>query len=128
VSKFWLTGPQSGTLTPLAAELPGYPDNISTGPDGRIWVAMVSDRNAFAEWLAPKAPILRKLLWLLPYGWLPDVKPLVWILGLDPDDGRVLTQIRNVHPSFGSTTGVVQNGDRLWLAGIGSPAVAYVDL
>ena len=128
VSKFWLTGPQSGTLTPLAAELPGYPDNISTGPDGRIWVAMVSDRNAFAEWLAPKAPILRKLLWLLPYGWLPDVKPLVWILGLDPDDGRVLTQIRNVHPSFGSTTGVVQNGERLWLAGIGSPAVAYVDL
>jgi sugar lactone lactonase YvrE len=128
VSKFWLTGPNAGTLTPLAVELPGYPDNISTGPDGRIWVAMVSTRNALTEWLAPKTPILRKLLWRLPYAWLPDVEPLVWVLGLDPDDGHVLTQIRTVHPSFGSTTGVVQHGDRLWLGGIGSSAVAYVDL
>ncbi|HEV7418434.1 MAG TPA: SMP-30/gluconolactonase/LRE family protein [Mycobacterium sp.] len=128
VSKFWLTGPNAGSLVPLAAELPGYPDNISTGADGRIWVAMVSDRNAVAEWMAPKAPILRKLLWRLPYGWLPDIAPLVWVLGLDPDDGRVLTQMRSTHPSFGSTTGVVQTGDRLWLAGIGADAVACLDL
>jgi hypothetical protein len=64
----------------------------------------------------------------LPYGWLPDIAPLVWVLGLDSDDGRVLTQLRRAHPSFGSTTGVVQTGDRLWLAGIGADAVACLDL
>jgi sugar lactone lactonase YvrE len=128
LSKFWLTGPDAGTVTPLIDGLPGYPDNISTGPDGRIWVAMVSDRNALTEWLAPKAPALRKLLWRLPYGSLPDAKPLVWVIALDPDDGRVLTQLRQRHPSFGATTGVVQHGDRLWLGGIGSPTVAYIDL
>ena len=41
--------PSAGTVTPWVEELPGYPDNISTAPDGRIWVAMVSDRNAVAE-------------------------------------------------------------------------------
>jgi sugar lactone lactonase YvrE len=128
VSKFWLTGPQAGTLTPLIDALPGYPDNISTGPDGRIWVAMVSDRNALTEWLAPKAPAVRKLLWRMPYGSLPDVKPLVWVIALDPDDGRLLTQLRQRHPSFGASTGVVQHGDRVWLSGIGSPTVAYFDL
>jgi sugar lactone lactonase YvrE len=128
VSKLWLDGPDAGTVTPLVADLPGYPDNISTGADGRIWVAMVSDRNAFSEWLAPKAPMLRKLLWRLPYGWLPDVKPLVWVLALDPQDGRIQTQVRTAHPAFGSTTGVAQHGDRVWLAGIGASALAYFDV
>ena len=89
---------------------------------------MVSDRNALTEWLLPRAPAVRSLMWRLPYGALPDVKPLVWVIAFDPDDGRVLTQLRQHHPSFGSTTGVVQHGNRGWLAGIGSPAVAYFDL
>jgi sugar lactone lactonase YvrE len=128
VSKYWLAGPAAGTAAPLAAELPGYPDNISTGPDGRIWVAMVSERNAFSEWLVPQPPILRKLLWRLPYGWLPDVKPVVWVIGFDPDDGHVVAQVRTRQPGFGSTTGVVQHGDRVWVAGIGASAIAYFDL
>ena len=128
VSKFWLTGPDAGKVTPLADELPGYPDNISTGPDGRIWVAMVADRNAVVERLTPKTPAIRKLMWRLPYHWLPDVKPLVWLIAFDPDDGRVVTQLRQRHPSFGASTGVVQHGDRVWVAGIGSPTVAYFDL
>lgn len=128
VSKFWLTGPQAGTVTPLADELPGYPDNISTGSDGRIWVAMVSDRNAVVERLATKAPMLRKLLWRLPYTWLPDVKRTVWVIAFDPDDARVLTQLRARHSAFGSTTGVVQDGNRVWLGGIGDSTMAYFDL
>lgn len=128
VSKFWLTGPKAGTVTPLTESLPGYPDNISTGPDGRIWVAMVSSRNALTEWLVPRAPGLRKLLWRLPYGALPDVKPVAWVIALDPDDGRVLTQLRTRHSAFGSTTGVVQEGNRVWLAGIGAPSIACFDI
>jgi sugar lactone lactonase YvrE len=128
VSKYWLTGPRAGSVDPLAAELPGYPDNISTAPDGRIWVAMVSDRNPLTEWLAPRAPVLRKALWRLPYRALPDVKPLVWVIALDPDDGRVVTQLRSQQPAFGSTTGVVQEGGRVWLAGIGASSIAWFDL
>ena len=86
------------------------------------------DRNPLTEWLAPKAPVLRKMLWWLPYRALPDVKPLVWVIALDPDDGRVVSQLRSQQPAFGSTTGVVQEGDRVWLAGIGGSSIAWFDL
>lgn len=134
LSKYWLTGPRAGSLTPLVSNLPGYPDNISTGTDGRIWVAMVSDRNTLSEWLSPRAPLIRRLLWRLPYRWLPDPEPVVWVIGFDPDDGHVLTQFRVEHPAFGLATGVVETaavgraGARLWLGRIGGSGVAYFDL
>ena len=78
--------------------------------------------------MAPKAPILRKLLWALPYGLLPDVDPQVWVIAMDPDDGHVVQQVHTTHPRFGSTTGVVQDGKRLWLGGIGASSVAWFDL
>jgi sugar lactone lactonase YvrE len=128
LSKYWLTGSRAGSITELAIELPGYPDNISTGRDGRIWVAMVSDRNRLSEWLSPRAPILRTLLWQLPYRWLPNPNPIVWVIALDPDDGQVVTQLRTRHNAFGLATGVVETGGRLWLGRIGGPGVCYLDL
>lgn len=128
LSKYWLTGPQAGSLTPLVSHLPGYPDNISTGRDGRIWVALVSDRNRLSEWLTPRAPIIRALLWRLPYRWLPNPKPTVWAIAFDADDGHVLTQLRTTHPDFGLATGVVETDGRLWLGCIGAPAVAHLSL
>ncbi|WP_046300239.1 SMP-30/gluconolactonase/LRE family protein [Mycobacterium sp. UM_Kg27] len=129
LSKYWLTGPHRGSITPLVEELPGHPDNISTGPDGRIWVAMVSDRNALSDWLSPRAPVLRRLLWrLLPYRWLPDPKSVVWVVGFDADDGRVLAQYRTEHPDFGLATGVVEADGRLWMGRIAGPGLAYFRL
>ncbi len=105
LSKYWLTGPQAGTVTPLAANLPGHPDNISTGADGRIWVAMVSPVNAAAEWLAPRSPALRKLLWKLPDRLQPQIKPEVWAVAFDPDSGE-----RGRRPAHRAP--VVRHGDR----------------
>lgn len=42
VSRYALTGPVAGTLTPIVEEIPGMPDNISTGADGgsgSLWPA-----------------------------------------------------------------------------------------
>ena len=128
VSKYWLTGERAGSISSLVTELPGYPDNIATGRDGRIWVAMASDRNRLSEWFSPRAPILRKLLWQLPYRWMPNPKPTVWAIAFDPDDGHVVTQLRTTHPSFGLVTGVVETGRRLWLGCIGAAAVGYIEL
>jgi sugar lactone lactonase YvrE len=128
VSKYWLTGEAAGSITPLATDLPGYPDNISAGLDGRIWVAMVSERNRLNEWLGPRAPVVRRLLWRLPYRWLPNPKPLAWVVAFDPDDGRVVTQLRALHPDFGLATGVVETPGRLWLGRIGGAGVCYLDL
>lgn len=128
VSKYWLTGEAAGSITPLVTDLPGYPDNISTGLDGQIWVAMVSERNPLNEWLAPRPPVVRRLLWRLPYRWLPNPEPTVWVVAFDPDDGHVVTHLRASHPDFGLATGVVETPGRLWLGRIGGAGVSYLDL
>nr|WP_090345939.1 SMP-30/gluconolactonase/LRE family protein [Mycolicibacterium malmesburyense]CRL78510.1 gluconolactonase [Mycolicibacterium malmesburyense] len=128
LSKFWLTGERAGSVTPLRENLPGHPDNLSTGADGRIWCAMVSPLNAAAEWLAPRWPGLRKLLWKLPDKLQPQIKPEVWAVAFDPDTGDVIAGIRREHPQFGMVTGLVEAGGRLWMGSIGFPAVAHADL
>ncbi|BBX48373.1 SMP-30/gluconolactonase/LRE family protein [Mycobacterium cookii] len=129
VSKYWLTGDRAGTIEPLANELPGYPDNISTGLDGRIWVALVSDRNALNEWLGPRAPVIRAAMWrLLPYSWLPNPKSTVWVVAFDPDNGHVVAQLHTQHPEFGLATGVVETPGRLWLGRIAGPGICYLPI
>jgi sugar lactone lactonase YvrE len=128
LSKYWLTGERAGTVTPLRENLPGHPDNLSTGADGRIWCAMVSPVNTTAERLATNAPVLRKLVWKLPDRLQPQITPEVWAVAFDPDSGEVVGGLRTEHPSFGMVTGLVEAGGRLWMGCIGSPAVASADL
>ncbi|MFN0143094.1 MAG: SMP-30/gluconolactonase/LRE family protein [Mycobacterium sp.] len=125
LSKYWLTGPQAGTVTVLAEHLPAMPDNISTGSDGRIWVAMVTPRNAAADALAPRAPVLRKLVWALPDRMQPQIVPEVYAVAFDPDTGAAVAGVRMKRPDFGVVTGLVEHRGRLWMSSIGFPAVAH---
>jgi sugar lactone lactonase YvrE len=128
LSKYWLTGPQAGSVTPLAVNLPGMPDNLSTGADGRIWTAMVAEVNTALEWLLPHAPVIRKLLWRLPERLQPQIKPEVWAVAFDPDSGTPVAGLRSKHPDFGVVTGVVEAAGKLWMGTISYPSVAHVDL
>lgn len=128
LSKYWLTGPHAGSVTPLAVNLPGMPDNLSTGADGRIWTAMVTPINAAAEWLAPRAPVIRKVLWRLPDRLQPQIQSEVWTVAFNPDSGEAIAGLRTKHPDFGIVTGVVEAAGKLWMATIRFPAVAYVEL
>ena len=128
LSKYWLTGPQAGTVTVLAEHLPAMPDNISTGSTGWIWVAMVTPRNAAADTLAPRAPVLRKLVWALPDRLQPQIAPEVYAVAFDPDTGAAVSGVRMKRPDFGVVTGLVEHQGRLWMSSIGFPAVAHCAL
>jgi sugar lactone lactonase YvrE len=126
LSKYWLSGPRAGTVTRLAEYLPGMPDNISTGSDGRIWCAMVTPANKAADFLAPRAPILRRLIWRLPDRLQPQIEPVLWAVAFDPDTGAAVAGVQMQHPDFGAVTGLVEHAGRLWLGTIGYPAVASI--
>jgi sugar lactone lactonase YvrE len=128
LSKYWLTGPQAGSVTPLAVNLPGMPDNISTGSDGRIWTAMVTAANPKAEGLMPRAPWIRQLIWRLPARLQPKVEPEIWVVGFDADSGDAVGGIRTTRPDFGAVTGVVESAGRVWMSTIEFPAIGYFDL
>lgn len=128
LSKYWLTGPRAGSVTPLAVHLPGMPDNISTGVDGRIWTALVTPANPAAESLMPRAPWLRQVIWRLPKRLQPKVQPEIWVVAFDPEDGSVVGGVRTSRPDFGGVTGVVESGGRLWMSTIEFAALGYVDV
>ena len=125
LSKYWLTGPKAGTVTVLAEHLPNMPDNISTGSDGRIWVAMVTPRNTAADALAPRLPLLRKIVWALPDKLQPQISPEVLAVAFDPDTGAAVAGVHMNRPDFGVVTGLVEHDGRLWMSSIGFPAVAH---
>ena len=125
LSRYELTGPQAWQVTPLVENLPGYPDNLSTGSDGRIWCAIVSPANGAAEWLAPRQPLLRKVVWRLPERLQPKITPEVWAVAFDPVTGAAAGGLHTTHPDFGEVTGLVERDGRLWLACIGNPALAH---
>ncbi len=125
LSKYWLTGPKAGTVTRLVEHLPNMPDNISTGSDGRIWVAMVTPRNTAADVLAPKLPLLRKIVWALPDKLQPQISPEILAVAFDPDTGEAVAGVHMQRPDFGVVTGLVEHQGRLWMSSIGFPAVAH---
>jgi sugar lactone lactonase YvrE len=128
LSKYWLSGPQAGTVTPLAINLPGMPDNLSTGADGRIWCAIVTPANPLADRLAQGPPFLRKMLWRLPDRIQPKPESVVWAVAFNPDSGEAVAGLHTEHPSFGLVTGMVEADGKLWMGCIGASAVAYVSL
>ncbi|MGD9517272.1 MULTISPECIES: SMP-30/gluconolactonase/LRE family protein [Mycolicibacterium] len=128
LSKYWLTGPDAGNVTPLAVNLPAMPDNLSTGADGRIWCAMVTPANPLADRLAAGPPLLRKLVWRLPSRVQPKPEAVVWVVAFDPDTGAAVAGMRTTHPDFSMVTGVAEAGGRLWMGSIGSPNLGWITL
>jgi sugar lactone lactonase YvrE len=128
LSKYWLTGPDAGRVTPLVVNLPALPDNISTGADGRIWCAMVTPANPTADRLAKGAPLLRKLVWRLPPALHPKPESVVWCVAFDAERGQVVGGVRTTDPNFGIVTDAFESGGKLWMGTISFRAVAYVDL
>jgi hypothetical protein len=115
-------------VTPLAVNLPAMPDNISTGPDGRIWVAMVTAANPRAEALMTKAPWIRKVIWRLPARLQPKIEPEIWVVAFDPDSGEAVDGIKAKRADFGGVTGVVESSGKVWMSTIEFPAIAYFEL
>lgn len=127
LKRVWLTGERQGTVEPFGQVLPGFPDNISTGEDGNIWVAIASPRDAALDFLLPRWPALRTVVWALPQRFQPQPKSLIHVQAFGPD-GTLAYDIAGSHPRFGKPTGVRQVGDTVWLGSFEQTTLAVFDL
>ncbi|HEY3262469.1 MAG TPA: SMP-30/gluconolactonase/LRE family protein [Pseudonocardiaceae bacterium] len=127
VRRLWLTGPSAGSADMLVSNLPAVPDNMSTGSDGLIWIALPSHRPAALDWLHGKPPILRRLAWALPEGWQPKESRVVWVMAVD-DNGHVVHDLQGPGDRFHVVTGVRERAGRVYLGSLVEPAVAVLDL
>ncbi|QJY50516.1 SMP-30/gluconolactonase/LRE family protein [Pseudonocardia broussonetiae] len=117
----------TGAVTVIADNLPGYPDNISRGADGRFWVAFPTSRNPGLEKLATSPAWVRKLLWSLPDALLPDGPSTTWLMAFD-EQGRLEADLQDDRADFHTATGAAEHDGRLHVASPQHRALLVLDL
>lgn len=108
----------------IKPSLPGFPDNLSTGTDGLIWLALASPRNALIDRLAPLPGFLRRGAWALPDKLQPQPEHVMAVMAFDPSDDSLVHYFLGEQPDFGTTTGVREVDGTVWLGSLVSPAIA----
>ena len=126
VVRRWLTGPKRGETDHLATDLPGYPDNISRGSDGLVWVTLASPLLPSLERVMRAPRPVRRLAWRLPDRLQPAPRRSVRVLALD-DDGRVVHDLEADASAYHLVTGVREHRGRVWLGSLEESAVAVLD-
>jgi sugar lactone lactonase YvrE len=127
VVRWWLAGPRTGERDFLVRDLPGYPDNISRGSDGLIWVTIASPRDPLVERLQTAPLALRKLVTRIPERLQPKPKRTVRVQAYD-DAGTLVHDVDLQEPGFHMVTGVREHAGRVWMGSLHEPAVAVHDL
>ncbi len=110
----------------LLDNLPGYPDNLMRGRDGRIWVGLFKPRNPAADSLA-RWPFLRKVLLRLPRSWLPLGPSYGHVFAID-ENGAVIDDLQDPAGAYPETTGVTETGDRLYIHSLHAHAIGWLPL
>jgi sugar lactone lactonase YvrE len=123
LNRLWLTGDRAGESEVVLDNLPGFPDNLSLGDDGLLWMAMASPRQRLVDALAPAPPAVRKAVWAVPEALQPHPRLGPWVLGVDPASGGIVYDLQGYHPRFGMTTGVRQHKGRIWLGSLGGEVI-----
>jgi sugar lactone lactonase YvrE len=108
----------------LLDNLPGYPDNLMRGRDGRIWVGLFKPRNPAADTLAER-PFLRKVLLRLPRFLLPLGESYGHVFAID-EDGRVTADLQDPSGAYPETTGATETADRLYIQSLHAHAIGWL--
>ena len=127
IRRYWLTGPRAGSSDLLVENLPGFPDNMSLGSDGLLWVAVAAPRNALLDRLLPLPGVLRLLVWNLPEALRPEAAPMAWVMAFDLD-GRLVHDLRSTTASYGFVTAVAERAGTLVISSLHESDVAVVAL
>jgi sugar lactone lactonase YvrE len=115
ISRHWLAGPGEGTTEELVGNLPGFPDNMSLGSDGLLWVAIAAPRNGLLDRLLPLPGFLRLMLWNVPEALRPKAEPIAWVMAFDLH-GSVVHDLRVADGLYRFITSVAEH-DGMLVAG-----------
>jgi sugar lactone lactonase YvrE len=127
VTRLELTGDAAGRRSIIIDNLPGLPDNLSTGTAGVFWMALPSARNKLLDLLLPRPGFLRSAVWAMPDRLQPDVTRITWAVGLS-GDGDVLHNLQGPGDNYHYVTGVREHGGRLYLGSLVEPCIAVARL
>jgi len=122
VIRYWIAGPKKGTSEPLIENLPGFPDNISRGLDGRFWIAIISPRNKLVDGLCDK-PFLRKVIQRMPKWARPKAAAYGHLVAVD-GKGEVIASLQDANTRYPQNTSITETKDYLYIGSLVAPEIA----
>ena len=108
----------------LLDNLPGYPDNLMRGLDGKIWLGFVKPRNPTIDGMAGK-PWLRKLSLRLPRALWPVPKAYGHVIAFT-EDGKIVADLQDPSGAYPETTSVTETADRLYIQSLHAKGLGWL--
>lgn len=125
ILKYWLRGPSAGDTEILIDNLPGFPDNINSGINGRFWIGLVAPRSPQLDELSAK-PFVRKIVQRLPAEFRPKAESSSHVIAIN-GDGEVLMNMQDPDATFPALTGVLETNYGLILTSLFGNQLAWID-
>ena len=124
IHRYWLEGPQKGSTTLFAENLPGFPDNLSCNGKDIFWVALANPRNAALDRILPSS-FLRKMIIRLPDFLRPSEVKYGIVLGFDLK-GDLIHNLQDPDGGFAPVTSVNEWQGNLYLGSLSADAWAIL--
>jgi hypothetical protein len=124
--RIWKISITAKNISPLDSEgkaeiivdnLPGLPDNLLQGKEGKYWVGLVSPRNSFLDYSADKA-WLRSVVMRIPHSLWPRGEGYAHVICMN-EEGDILYDFQGPDLSYRQITGVTETEDQLYFHHIG---------
>jgi sugar lactone lactonase YvrE len=125
VVRVWRRGARRGRVDIVIANLPGFPDNLTRGLEGRYWLGLVAPRNALLDRLAPH-PGLRKVVQRLPAALRPKAEPYGHLLAID-DSGRVIADLQDPSGAYPMVTAAAETASYVYVASLTAGSLGRLD-
>lgn len=125
VWRYWLAGPRAGESEIVIENLPGFPDNINNGLNGKFWVGLVAPRNKLLDDLSNK-PWLRKVTQRLPAFVRPKAEPSSHVIAIS-GNGEVLMNLQDSAATVPALTGAYEARNAIWLSSLFGNRLARMD-
>lgn len=125
VWRYWLEGPRAGEREVIIDNLPGFPDNVNNGLNGRFWIGLVAPRSKLLDDLADK-PFLRKVVQRLPAAVRPKAVPSSHVIAIN-GQGEVLMNLQDPRATVPALTGAYETRNAIWLSSLFGKRLARLD-
>jgi len=117
---------EPGRARVIVANLPGFPDNLTRSPAGRLWTGLTKPRSAAIDGMAPR-PWMRALTLRLPRGLWPVPPAYGHVIGFD-EDGRVVADLQDPSGRIPETSGATERDGRLYVHSLHADALGVIGL
>lgn len=107
----------------LFDNLPGYPDNLTRGADGRIWLGFGGQRNDLD--LMSARPFLRRMVLRIPRMFWSPPKPYGHVIAFT-EAGKVVADLQDPSGSSPVTTGATEFANRLYIHNVNSNRLGWL--